>query len=476
MVSSPLDVLQLAWRRKIWVIVATLIGLALGVAAVKLIPPTYRSSTQILVESPRVPSEYVRTTVTTSLQERLRTIEQQITSRENLERIILDMGLHSDLVGEGFMDQAVARARKALSIDVRGNRVFTIFFRASEPVVAADTANYIADLFIRENLRIRELQARSTSTFLQDELDEMQGQLEEQEAKIASFRLRSAGQLPDQRESNLSAIASLRTRIGINLEAIENVEMRRILLENELSASASSTAVESPRTRRQELGLELTRLESLYTERHPDVVRVKRELQALEEQAAASAAATPEATLQTDSEAQVRVDAVGLELGRLKGERERLLSDMDLFQQRLEMTPRVEQEMLILTRDYNNIVEAHQSLLSKRLEARLAENMEKQRQSEQFRILERARTPRKPDSPNVAIVLFLATAMGVLSGLGLAYVQEQTDETFHDPEVLAVAFPEIPLLATLPFVKPSVEQNSGNVEPIDGRQSAGDAG
>ncbi len=98
---SPLEITKLVWKRRAWMIFPVVAGLALGLLAAKLLPPVYRARTVILIESPRVPAHYVTTTVTTSLQERLQTIEQQITRRGNVERVPGQIDLDPDLVADG---------------------------------------------------------------------------------------------------------------------------------------------------------------------------------------------------------------------------------------------------------------------------------------------------------------------------------------------------------------------------------------
>ena len=219
---SPGDLGRLVWRRRVWVILPMLAGLAAGYAALQVMPPIYRSSTLIMVESQKVPANYVKATVTTSLQDRLQTIEQQITNRANLERIIDTVGLYPELVGAGQMAAAVSRVRQDLTLQVQGNRIFRIFFKAPDPQLAAATANIVGRYFIDENLRIRESQAQNTSAFLESELEDTKARLEEQEAKVARFRIMNDGRLPDQRDANLAALAHLQTKLEINLDAIEN--------------------------------------------------------------------------------------------------------------------------------------------------------------------------------------------------------------------------------------------------------------
>jgi uncharacterized protein involved in exopolysaccharide biosynthesis len=144
---------------------------------------------------------------------------------------------------------------------------------------------------------------------------------------------------------------------------------------------------------------------------------------------------------------------VEMEIRSLHGERERILSDITMTQARLESVPRVEQELLSLTRDYDNIKNSYESLLDKRLNARLYENLEKSKQGERFTILERALPPNAPYSPNKLLGLAMGLMAGSLCGLLLALLVERVDPTYVDVKSLQEAFPGLPLLATIPPFK-----------------------
>ncbi len=447
---SPAELGRLIWRRKIWVAVPMIAGLAGGFVALSLMTPIYRASTLIMVESQKVPQNYVKATVTTSLKDRLQTIEQQITNRESLERIVEEVGLYPELVSAGQTAAAISRVRQDLTLQVQGSRIFRIFFKAPDPEQAAATANLVGQYFIAENLRMRESQAQNTSAFLEGELAETKARLEEQEAKVAHFRITNDGRLPDQRDANLAALAHLDQKLEITRDAIENAEIRKLLLKREADAYLDSGVTTAPEAARlQELRLELARLRSRYTDRHPDVVRLRHEIAALE--GAPRSTTGPSAEAQPLAVQQLR--QIDMDIARLQQDRNRSLRDIDSYQRRLEEIPRVEQELLSLTRDYDNTRKSYQALLAKRTDARLAENLEMRRQSEQFRILEEARPPSSPYAPNPMLLLMIGLAAGAALGVGLVFLREEFDQSYIDATALEDAFPAVPVIAVIPQIE-----------------------
>lgn len=463
---SPKELARLIWRRKTWVALPMLAGLVGGIVASKVMTPIYRASTLIMVESPKVAANYVRTDVTRSLRDRLQTIEQQITNRSNVERIVLEAGLYPELVEAGQTGAAVSRVRQDITLQIQGNKLFRIFFKAPSPKQAADTANLVGHHFIAENLRLRESQAQSTSEFLETELADTKALLEQQEAEVARFRILNDGRLPDQRDSNLAGLAHLDQKLEINLDAIENAEIRRMLLERELkgySAGGPTTTLEQ--TRLQELKLELARLRAQYTDRHPDVVRLRQEIASLERTVSPTSPGQPaEQPLAVHQLAQIDV-----ETARLQEDRDRILRDIDTYQRRVEEIPRVEQELLRLTRDYDNTRKAYQALLGKRTEARLTENLELRRQGEQFLVLEEATAPGRPFAPDPTLLIVIGLAAGAAIGVGLVFLREEFDQTYINPNSLEEAFPAVPVIAVIPVL--SDDEGVVDIDFAEGRSA-----
>ncbi|MEA2563089.1 MAG: protein tyrosine kinase modulator [Acidobacteriota bacterium] len=469
------DLLRAVRRRPLWLIVPVLLGLAAAWGALRLMTPIYRASTLVMVEKQKVPADYVKATVTSGMEERLSTIEQQITNRSNLERIVEEMNLYPELRTMEPIENVVGVARANLTVAKKGDSVFTIFFKDPDPVKAANTANRVAELFILENLKLRENQAQGTSSFLEAELAETKQKLELQEAKIAAFKSQYMGQLPEQRDTNLQAVGQLQDKLEINMDALDKAETRKIILQREiaeLSRPVPVPQVQMPSapsgpkapTRLEQLQAQLAELRSRYTAQHPDVIRLEAEIeqvrkiergQQIDVSEAPAMPPPPQTyTPRADPRLLAQVEAVDMEIRSLQGERARILADIGNTQVRLENVPRVEQQLLSLTRDYDNIQRSYESLLAKRIDAKLAENLEKSRQSEQFNILEKAIPPADPYSPNRLLFLVIGLAGGTLLGMVSAFLREQTDSTFAEGDALQNAFPGVHVLATIPQMTP----------------------
>ncbi len=464
------ELARAVWRRRGWFLVPFFLALAVAAALLYWLPPTYEASTLVMVERQKVPSDYVKATVTTSMDDRIHTIEPQVNNRNSLERVIRELGLYRAVRRRSGMDSAVARARKDLRLRTQGDLLFSIYFEYPDPVKAAAAANRIADGFIQENLQLRENQAEGTSSFLETELEQTRRRLEAQEAKIAAFKERYMGELPEQSDTNLKIVDSLQSKLQINMEAIDKAEQRRLAIEAQMQTAQSdrdrdrstvaASPVHTPESRLTQARGELAALLTQYTERHPEVIRKRAEIAALEKEAASAAQAPPPAapppvaTRQDDPVLKAELRGVDMEVATLKRERDQILSQINVLQNRLASVPEVEQQLLSLTRDYDNIQKSYESLLTKRIDARLAENLEKSRQGEQFTILERAVPPAIPSGPNAPLILGVGLLVGLALGTGLALLRDRLDHTFADGDSLQSAFPGVPVLAVIPPLTP----------------------
>jgi len=498
------DYIEIALRRK-WAIMIPLIGsIVISFGVYKYLPKIYKATTLILVQPQRVPESYVRPTITASVTERLSTISQEILSRTRLERVIEEFNLFADLRKKLSWEEIVEKMRKSIEVNVqsrptdRSQNTFTISFEGEEPRTVMMVTNKLASLFIEENLKVRELQAGGTSEFLAKELQNMEERLKRKEQDIRDFKERFMGQLPQQLDANLRILERLQQQLQTTNESIKVSEDRGILLQSqmeqlqlkkserisvpwrnlrEVGAGTEEVRMEgSPEdplvAQWNQLNRDLSSARSKYTENHPDVMDLKRKIadmeprvkEILREQEAAKEARLKERQTRTAADATPVLDPaaerllaqyrdqyneVQLEVRRLKGEAKNLKEQILLYQKRIEDTPKREQELTLLTRDYDLLKSNYQSLLDKRIQAQMAESLERKQQGEQFKVLDPARLPEKPIRPDRNKIMLIGAFIGLVAGLGLAWFRESLDESFHSESDLE-SYLGLPVLTSIP--------------------------
>ncbi len=480
------DYWDMAMRRRWWLLGPFFLCgfLAFGVA--RLWPEQYRSEALILIEQQKVPEQYVTPNVVHDPQDRLQNMTQQILSRTRLRRLIEQFNLFPAERARLTMDEMIDKMRERIRIELvqapgRSGALtaFRINFSAGSPRVAQQVTNELTSLFIEENLRARTQQSVSTTDFLQNQLEQARKDLAEQEERQRQYKMRFLGQLPEQQQSNLQILSSLEAQLRAGTDGLERAEQQKIYLEsmqteyqrmqrsfeersqNALAAAAperpSDAAIRDSKK-------QLTEMETKYTPRHPDVLRLKQQVGRLEAQAAAESepaggartkpgAAGAAAGLEPASaEVQSRLKAVGSEIESHRKDSQEVRQRIRQFQARLDLTPVREQQLAEVSRSYENARQYYQSLLQKKLQSELATNLERRQQGEQFRILDPASLPQKASQPNRMSILLVGWALGIGAGLALTALLEITDKTLRT-EIDVSQSIALPVLVHIPVLR-----------------------
>lgn len=349
--SFYLEVLKRRWAL---ILVPFVVFGSLGIAAAVVWPATYLSEGKILVQSQQIPTELVRPTITSAAQERIQVIEQRTMTRDNLVAIADKFQLFpgkrtlmsvTELVE--LMKKQTKIAPVDLDLDFKQRRssepptiVFSVGFEYSDAAVAAQVANELMTRILNEDLRDRTSRAIDTTKFLAREVQKLQADNAALDTQIAQLKV---GQ----------------------------------------SRPTSATA-DQP-TMLSQLRAELVQKSALYSERHPVIQSLKKQIQALE---AAAASAAKAETVQ------------GATLGAL-------LAQQDALQKNLEAAS------------------------TKLAAARLGENLEKDQQAEKLEVIEQPTVPQRPIKPNRPKLAALSLLLALAAGTGLAMVFEMLDKSIR---------------------------------------------
>lgn len=232
---APEDIALIAWRRKWWAIFPAIV-IAAGVYVwAKQLPNQYQSDTLILVVPQRVPESYVRSTVTTRIEDRLQSITQQILSRTRLERIIQDFNLYPEARKTAIMEDVVERMRGSINVQVVKGDAFRVSFRSDEARTAMRVTERLASLFIEENLRDREVLAEGTNQFLEAQLEDARRRLIETEHKVEEYKRHYDGELPEQKDANMQGLHNLEMQLQSLTESINRDRDRHLALEKQIA-------------------------------------------------------------------------------------------------------------------------------------------------------------------------------------------------------------------------------------------------
>ena len=493
----PKDILSLqyikeALQRRFWYIVLPFFVLSMATILYCIkAPRLYKAQTLILVEPQRMPREYITSTVTINVADRLRTITQQINSRTRLEKIINQHDLYSGIRASRTMADAVETFRKNIEINVRrsdrssGSGSFEITYINVDPVKTRDVTNTITNLFIEDNLKLRQAQATGTTEFLNRELERIKEVLRQKEEQVREFKEKHIGLLPEQMENNYRILTQLQRQLDSLNATLQQTEDRKVLMRGQLGRletlqtgaqmidrDDTETADYLSRLSLEELLQQLETLRSRYSDKHPDVLRLAATVARLEEKQKAMVAddsdsqrssallrlsETQRLMLAQREDLLTQLKVIDKEIEKLIREKKQTTSQVEEYRQRIENGPKIEQLFVDLRRDYRQASENYQSLLQRKSQAQLAENLERTQEAEQFSVLDPAKLPEKPFTPNTRKVLALGFMMALACGLGLAYVREYLDPTFWSSKELESVV-QLPVLISVPVVSTKRER------------------
>jgi len=457
------------YRHKGIVFAASLVVFLLAAYLAATLPNVYRSSTLILITPQRIPGNIVMPTITSSVSDRINAITQEIMSRTRLESIIKEFGLYPG--GSALtMEDRVGIFRGNIRLDIRRNDAFQISYDSVNPETAMKVANRLASLFIEQNLQVREQQAIGTTNFINSETERLRKELEEQEALVTHYKVDNRFELPDQLDANLRTVEQLRAELKGNMANVTSMQERLGSLQKQL-LEASTPIIVTQKNGESEIKLNLPanqkvqirmkELENLlirYSERHPDVLRLRAEIASLENELEAekskakkSGGAPPSAENPLKQIIQEQLESLKASIKAIEISNGELRNAIAIHQKRVENTPLRGIEVKKVTRTYDITLRKYQDLLAKGLESQLAENLEKKQKGEQFQVVDPANLPLAPLKPNRPLILLGGLAAGMIGGLALAFIWDLLDRSFKNGDDLA-SFVNLPILATIPAI------------------------
>jgi len=442
------------------------------------LPETYRSSTLILVEQPTMPKDYVVSNINENLQDRIQNISQQILSRTRLLHIIDQLNLYGGSSSKLTPDEKAARMRKDIEIElVRDARnleitAFKIYYSARDPRVAQQVTSELTNLFINENLEVRQQQSEDTTKFLETQLEFARRSLAAQDAKIRAFKGQHIGDLPTQQASNLQILSGLQSQLGGEQDALNTAQQQRIYLETLISQyrSVQTPVKTSPEgmpaslstidQQLSKLRSQLAALSSQYTDQHPDIRSLKIEISKTEKmrselaselknksstssQADKTGVSDPSeveknaAVLQLQSQLQ----ANKAELANRQQSIAALQAKINDYQSRLNDEPVREQQLADLTRDYDQSKANYDDLLKKEIDSKMATSMEQMQKGERFRMIDPPSLPMKPASPDRLKLSGMGLGLGLVLGIAVAGGLEFIDDRLYSEKQLKDLLP-----------------------------------
>jgi len=488
-------------RRRNAFLGAVLAVLLTAVALSAFLPSVFRATATILIEQQEIPPDLVRSSISSYADQRIQTINQQVMTGENLLNLVKKFDLYPEKRDRMAREELLEEIRDKISMNIVSAEVmdprrglptkatiaFKLGFDDRSPVKAHHVANELVSLYLSENLRSRTELAKGATAFLSDEADRLSKDVAELESKLAAYKEAHVNELPEQLDINMQLYERTDRELDDVRRSLRAAEDRKLYLESELAVqnpyqtlfSDTGERMLSPNDRVKALQSELASKVGIYSEDHPDIQRIRKELAGLQAQisdedrkrdlaaqidekkgelaairgrysddhpevkalaaqidaliqlmneSVPGASARPAPTNPAYVQLKSQLDANGLELTSLRSNKARLEAKLSEVEARLQTAPQVEKEYRDLTRELTNAQAKYSEVRNKAMEAQLAQSLEADRKGERFNLIDPPQVPEKPVSPNRVLILSLGAVLSILAGVITVAAYEALDQ------------------------------------------------
>jgi uncharacterized protein involved in exopolysaccharide biosynthesis len=520
------EYLDFVRRRKVQILVPMAAIFIVGILTAFLLAPAYRSTATILIEEQEVPPDLVRSTVTSYADQRIETIKHQVMTRSNLWKIVEQYGLYTGERRRDTTEEILNRFVNDIKIEVISAEVvdhrtgqpthatiaFTLAYDGETPQLAQKVANELTSLFLSENLKTRERNAQETTVFLKGQAQRLSGHIKDLEKKISAFKERANGALPELTQLNMQLLNQADQEL-INVDQqVRALEEKKISFEGQLATlkpntpiiTATGERILDEEERLKALRAQFASSAAYLSPQHPDLIKMKREIEALEKEVGEAggadeltkhltdARANLSALLERDGEGhpdvirtrkmiaslekeiaqakpasqeaasakpenpayiltQSQLSSAVHDLEAMKVTRTEMKARAQELAHRLEQTPMIEQEYLELTRDRDNSAEKYREIRSKLVEAQVSEVLEDQQKGERFSLIDPPALPEKPEKPKRSVIAILSLVLAAAGGIGYGAAADNLDHSVHTAQALGV-IGQAPPLAVIPYL------------------------
>ncbi len=522
-------------RKKGFWAVFMIIFLAGAIAAIAL-PPIYKSEAIIQVEQQEIPEDFVQSTIPDYMEERIAKINQLVLHRDNLLKIADNYNLYSDAKDRISNNEIVTKMKRDIilepivsDLEVQSKRrdrsfnlAFTLSYQGKDPESVMKVTGRLSNLFLEEDIKRRERVVSTINEFLQAEQKRLKSEINAHEKKISEFKKAHLNELPDERGYNFQAILRLERELDNAESRLRLLKEKEMLLNSQLATIEPLTPIivegdnvaTNPNQRLKQLYLQLTRLRSLYSKKHPDIKKVKNEIRELETQVKTSDVSIvkvkrlqqledqlaemqgiygpnhpeikaikkeisilkPEvASLMTetvkikiseekpDNPAYInivtQINAFKMEMEAIEADKKQMLQDINRFQRRIEKAPFVETELNALMRDLDSSQTKYRDISNKLMEARVSAELEGKQQADRVSIASSAYLPSKPFKPNRLLILLIGFVNAFVIGSFFVALREGMDSNVRTTEQIK-QITGVPVLSSISYIVTTEDRRS----------------
>ena len=499
-----------------------------GLVVALALPPIYKSEVLIRIDDQEIPEGFAQSTMSDYVEQRIGKIKQRVLSRPRLREVIKELNLYplnddqskASAILEEFreninMETIVSEMQskpggKALSFTL----AFILSYEGKEPETVQKVTNKLGDLYIEEDLKRKKDMMAATTEFLKAEQERLKNEIDRQEKIIGDFKKNHLRELPTEARGNIQMVARLERELDKANLTLKSLNEKLVYLKSELAMTEPLSPIviegdkiaSNPNQRLKELRIELTKMRSIYSEKHPDIKKIKREIKVLETKVNSSdhtvksikrleylesqlvskesesgpkhpevikikkeiAALSKEINNQVSGSTKkkiteqnpdnpvyinlaTQINALEMEIRAVRKDEEKILQSIAEYQRRIETAPAVENELNALTRDYEASKEKYKEILNELMSAEVATNVEGMQRGQRFIIASPAYLPAKPFKPNRFAIIVVGFILALGTGFIIAAFQESMDDSVKSTDQIRQIV-DAPVLSSISYI------------------------
>ena len=441
------------WQRRSYALAVAWFVCLAGWIVVATMPNAYKSSARIFIDTSNILRPLLKgLAVETDIEAELELMRLTLTSRANLSNVarLTDLDLTASTPNE--MASLLQSLKSRTQIKSEGPRLLTISFVASDPARARDVTEALITTLIEMNLGHAREDMDAAQQFLISQIVKYEQQLQDAEKRLANFKQDTLSKLPNQANAQLRIETLGNERLEAEA-ALRRAISRRDLLRQQLETPGG--AIRDPQM--EELVSSLRDLLSRFTEQHPEVIALRRTLQALREaresgrpsepgQALAGVTQGPESSDEPAS-GSAAIESLKIDLAQqetdlafYRGRIARITDRIGRLESAVAQIPKVEAELTRLNRDYEVLRLKYQDLVNRREQASISRERATRTDDIQFRVLDPPRVPGSPTGPSRSLLLAVSLVGGIGAGVVFALLLGLLSDAVSDPEQLRQSF------------------------------------
>jgi uncharacterized protein involved in exopolysaccharide biosynthesis len=485
-------------RRNIrWIIGPAFAGLVISTFVAYLMEDTYVSQALIRIVPQQIATDMVSTVTTQDVSDRINGMAQQIKSRGTLTTLISNFGLYKAELKHEPMSDVLETMQENLKIlpvmgltnvqQTRSLPAMQVQFAYRDRFLANKVCRDIVSRFMNASSEESLSSQVATNSFMKDEFDRTQRTLQEAETKLQTYRMKNAGRLPDDMQTNIQQMNALGQRMSSLSDAATRNSERRMMMDSNLriakdrlTSLKSSGAAGGSRNERtvqldkdiQDLESSIANMKDRYTEDYPDLQSARDRLATLKRQrddaVKAAADAKPDTTPESPTlarerqEAQAAVQQIQTSLRAAALEDEQTTralaavnTELRAYQSKVEQAPAGEMEYAGLIHDQVLAKQKYDDMENKLHRSSLSMDLERHKQGETLELLDDASLPTEATAPKRAMIIPVGFVGGLLLGVLLVALREVRDTSLKNLKD-ARLYTQLSILGSIPLLENDV--------------------